>query len=186
MRVDRMTRRGWVALAALVITAAHAAPPPARGKRRDREMVSSDQVFLLVRDVAVSRPVKADTVAAATRVPLKENAEQSNKYFRIYEGAAPPDSVLSRVEARVPAAGAGEGKDGMVILDLRESVSCVGRSEVLARYGKNAVFEPAPPNAPPEAPEYLVYKIERRSISFGFSRQGQKCLTSVVLDSIGA
>ncbi|MDP2997313.1 MAG: hypothetical protein Q8N47_07485 [Bryobacterales bacterium] len=147
-------------------------------------MVSSDEVFLLVRDLAMSRPVKADTVAAATRVPLKENAEQSNKYFRIYEGAAPPDSILSRVEARVPAAGV--GKDGMVILDLREGASCVGKSEVLARYGRDAVFQPASPNAPPEAPEYLVYKIEGSSISFGFSRQGQKGLTSVVLDSIGA
>ena len=158
---------------------------PGANEGRRKPMSGTQLIFDAVKDLYSRRPLRVETIAAATGVPLHLDTTQSNKYFSIYEGAGKPDGMFTNVEARIPAASA-QAKDGLVAITLNNVQSCIDKDEVIRRFGAGPELRPPDPKGPAELPLELIYRFEWGALSFGFPTRGRECLSSIVVDATGA
>jgi hypothetical protein len=144
-------------------------------------MSESTELFDLVQSLAAERPFAVESVSKRLGEKVELVPGRSTAPFSIYRTRNDAGRLFTEIELRVPKATA-SSKDGLLILSVQPGL-CIGKKEVMLRFGEVSRLSIPTPRQPPEDPLFFVYKLPWGDLSFGFDRLGSECLVSVVLNA---
>lgn len=145
-------------------------------------METNGDVLKTVKALTSERPFRAERLKRALGQELHPVPAESNDFFEVFRATDAGSPLFREIEVRVPKAGSGAARDGIVVLTVQPRI-CVVRAEVTERFGSSPEISVPTPREPPDSPIYLVYRQPWGSLRFGMERGGRECLKTVVLDA---
>lgn len=161
-------------------------PPKTTTKAKTMDTQTASPLFELISDLAKARPFR--TASLADRLGLSFTLAHENPYFRFYQASGPARAqpAILKAELRASTQAASDGPAaGLLTLGIDPKL-CIREADLSKRFGPPPEPYVPSPHAPPDSPVYWVYRLDRCTVSFGFSRAAPACLVTVTLDSIPA